>query len=113
MYSNTQYSRTNTPYSNSHDIPNSEYTKHYKRVQDLHKNANSNVSSGKADDYDVECERLTDVQARKITDPVKAYGRYLVAEEHGYYAIAKGFLKKYRFLTQTRGDKISSLLEDL
>jgi hypothetical protein len=107
------YSTTFVPYDSVYDIPNSEYRKHQQRSIKIHKDAEKAVSTGKADSYDDECERLTDIQTKKITSLEKLYGRYLVADDSGYYAIGKAFLKKYRNATQTRVEKISNILKDL
>jgi hypothetical protein len=90
-----------------------EYTKHYNRVVQLDGKAKADVAKGKYPTYKEACESLSIRQAKKITTPEKAYGRYLVAQEHGFYDIATGFLSKYRHLTQTRSDKIANILEDL
>jgi hypothetical protein len=112
-YTTSKYSNTIVPYDSVHHIANSDYNKHYARIVELHMKASMAVSKGKASDYDEEAERLSLAQAKKIESPEKAYGRYLVAEEHGFYSVAKGFLSKYRFLTQTRKDKIGNILDGL
>jgi hypothetical protein len=102
------------PYSgNYHYIPNGECSKHLKRVQDIDKIVKKNMSDGKCDTYKDEAIRLTLVQAKKITDKEKAYGRYLVAEEHGFYDIAGVFLSRYKLLNGDRSERIKGLLDDL
>jgi hypothetical protein len=107
------YTNRYTPLDNVFQIPKADFNKHEQRVLKLHADAEKAISSGKAISYSDECERLTDIQAKKITDLEKLYGRYLVADDMGYKDIANAFLKKYRFMTQTRGDKISNIFDDL
>jgi hypothetical protein len=105
------YTTTNTPYNSVYEIGNADYKKHEMRVEKLHKDAYSTAIKGKSVSYEEECERLANIQVKKITDLRKMYGRYLVADDLGYVAIGNAFLRKYRNATQTRVEKISNILD--
>ena len=90
------------------DIPEEEYNKHKKRVENIIIRAKNNLEKEKT---------LAQNMANTIMDIDKAYGRYLVAEELDKSYLGKIFLHRFKELTYTvhdwRKEKIDTFLKEI